>query len=172
MEGVSPPFVLAASAVLFAVVFALRLTIPGNEEAISLLYSLPVALLAARLGTRAGLAGGVLAIGLYALYVQLEDVDADLLSYVTRGTTFLLLGGLLGRYAERLQTVNARLTEARNEADRRSLELPRCHWDLERYVSGASHDLQEPLRLIRPYTEVLVEDLGDRGDGEGPEPNL
>ncbi len=167
---------LAVAAVLYAVIFALRLAVEGNEEGVSLLYSLPVALLAVGLGLRAGIAAGVLAIALYGLYIQVEDEDADLLSYVTRATTFLLLGGLLGLYAERLRAAsaeisraNAGLREAQADAERRSRELARSNADLERYASVASHDLQEPLRMISTYTEVLAEDLGPKLGGDDRE---
>jgi signal transduction histidine kinase len=162
-------FILTIAAVLFAVIFALRLWVEGNEEGVSLLFSLPVALLAVGLGLRAGLAGGVLSIALYALYIEVEDENADLLAYVTRATTFLLLGGLLGLFAQRLRAAslqlaqaNAGLEEATAASERRARELARSNADLERYASVASHDLQEPLRMISTYTDVLAEDLGPR----------
>jgi signal transduction histidine kinase len=163
------PQLLATAFVLFAAIFTLRLQVEGNEEGISLLYSLPVALLAASLGVRAGLASAVLAIVLYGAYVRIEDESADVLAYLTRAVTFLLLGGLLGLYAERLRAATANVAAAREESERRSRELARSNADLERYASVASHDLQEPLRMISTYTDVLAEDLDDRLTGEDRE---
>jgi len=145
---------LAVVVLLFAAIFALRLSVEGNEEGVSLLYSLPVALLAIAFGLRAGLVGAMLGTALYAAYIVIEDESADALSYATRAVTFFLLGGLLGAYADRLRAASRELSAANRD-------LARSNADLERYASVASHDLQEPLRMVSTYTEVLAEDLGD-----------
>lgn len=40
---------------------------------------------------------------------------------------------------------------------------------LEEYARVASHDLQEPLRKIESFAQVLIEDYGDRFDAQGRE---
>lgn len=42
----------------------------------------------------------------------------------------------------------------------RNLELARSNEDLSQFAYAASHDLQEPLRTITSYLNILVEDLG------------
>jgi PAS domain S-box-containing protein len=61
------------------------------------------------------------------------------------------------RTAQRLETLNADL--------RRSNEkLARSNEDLERFAFLASHDLQEPLRMITVYSQLLVEAAGVQGE--------
>ncbi len=56
-------------------------------------------------------------------------------------------------------------TERRREKD----ELRRANKDLEQFAFSVSHDLQEPLRTIKIYSELLVESLGGKVEGESAE---
>lgn len=59
------------------------------------------------------------------------------------------------------------LTEFHAEIERlqrRNLELERSNAELARFALMASHDLQEPLRVITTYSELLLEKFGPRGD--------
>jgi PAS domain S-box-containing protein len=56
------------------------------------------------------------------------------------------------RAADRLARVNADLQQS-------NLSLARSNEDLERFAFVASHDLQEPLRMITTYAQLLVRSL-------------
>jgi signal transduction histidine kinase len=58
-------------------------------------------------------------------------------------------------------TLEERVAERTAVAEQRAEELARSNSELEQFASVASHDLQEPLRKIRMYTERLPKRAGD-----------
>jgi PAS domain S-box-containing protein len=48
-------------------------------------------------------------------------------------------------------------------------ELRRANQDLEQFAFSATHDLQEPLRTVQIYSELLVQTLGQRLEGDTTE---
>jgi signal transduction histidine kinase len=67
----------------------------------------------------------------------------------------------------RLEVVNGELEVTNDALERRARELARSNAELEQFASIASHDLQEPLRKVRTFTQQLTvmeaERLSDRG---------
>jgi PAS domain S-box-containing protein len=52
------------------------------------------------------------------------------------------------------------------ENKKMTVELQRANAVLEQFAYSASHDLQEPLRTVKIYGQILIENLGDRLDPE------
>src|SRR5579863_2969336 len=87
----------------------------------------------------------------------------------------LLLGWRMVHSAERdladanaqLESVNRQLELTNARLERRANELARSNAELDQFASIASHDLQEPLRKVRTFTEQLMvsesEHLSERG---------
>lgn len=92
---------------LFAVVYVLRWLTDDVADATSLLYVLPIALSAVVFGRRGGLTAAAVAIGLLTSWIAMSGAHVTVLGWITRSTTMLVLGGLLGVAVDRLRATEA-----------------------------------------------------------------
>jgi signal transduction histidine kinase len=68
---------------------------------------------------------------------------------------------------QRLESVNDELESVNSALERRAAELARSNAELEQFASIASHDLQEPLRKVRTFTQQLTVTDADNLSGKG-----
>jgi diguanylate cyclase (GGDEF)-like protein/PAS domain S-box-containing protein len=102
------PSALLVAVALFGAVTALRFVAGADlSDAVTLLYTLPVALLAVHYGPPGGIAGAGVATGLFAVRAVAGSADVSAAGYLTRGGAFLLMGVLVGALSGRRAPASA-----------------------------------------------------------------
>jgi hypothetical protein len=102
----NPALAVTVSVMLFAVVFAMQWFVGGVEDPIVMLYVLPVALLALTFDFKMGLAAGITAVGLLAVWVGASGEPLSPLGWLSLATPLVLLGALVGAAADRIRRTN------------------------------------------------------------------
>jgi PAS domain S-box-containing protein len=183
----NPRVVLAASAAMFALVLALKLTIRTPGFGFPLLYDIPVALLAIAFGLRAGLAAAAFAMVLYAIGDATGEIQSNVAGYISRAVTFFLLAGLLGLFSDRLRRADAAVRESEAHFRAALAGSPVVVWNQDRQlrytwvhdpvpvlggqaVVGSTDadlvDAEAATRLERVKREVLATGRGTRVEFE------
>ena len=98
-----PALAVTVSALLFVGIIVLRWSVGDADDAISMLYVLPVALLALSFGLRAGLGAGAFAVGLLVLWVTTAGESLSVFGWLSRAVPPLLLGLLVGAATDRIR---------------------------------------------------------------------
>jgi PAS domain S-box-containing protein len=94
---------IASAGALFVGVFGLGILVDDPGEAVAVLYTLPIALLAIKFGTPGGLAAATCGIALFALVTVVTGEQVGVVGYVTRAAAFYVLGAVLGSFSTRLR---------------------------------------------------------------------
>jgi hypothetical protein len=174
-----PRTALAVAALLFTVVLAVRFSVEDPVEAVSMLYVLPVALVALAFGRRAGLAAGLVALGLVALWVVVAGAELSVVGWAARLVPFVVLGWLLGDASDRLEVAEARRAalEAAAQRHRDATEvndtliqgMAAAKWAIEagRTESGLQ-TLDQTIRLGHELVSELLRDADMGVNGHRP----
>ena len=113
--------VVLTAAILFAGCTALRWDLRGPADAVALLYSVPVALLALVFGARGGAASALGAVGSLVAWALATGTGPGPVGWAGRVVPLLLLGVLVGVLADRLRAhasaPAARVPQARRAVD-------------------------------------------------------
>lgn len=100
--------VLATAVILGVGIFVARQMATGTGDAISLLYVIPVALVALELGLRGGLLAAAAATGAVAVWMGTVDTGLDAVALVVRGLIFFVVAGIAGRFSDMMRATSAR----------------------------------------------------------------
>jgi PAS domain S-box-containing protein len=95
---------LAFGGGLFTAIFGISILIDDPAEAPSVLYALPVALVAIRFGALGGIIAATFALAVFGFVNAANEQGAGVFGYLTRGTAFYVLGALLGNFSTRLRS--------------------------------------------------------------------
>jgi signal transduction histidine kinase len=164
-----PRAVVGAAAVLFVAIFALRLAIKDPSALVANFYAVPIALVAAELGLRAGLAAAAIAVGFVFAWGAVEGVHIGVLGYVARAAVFFMVAGLVGRYSEARERDLASRREAARELRLRAVELEQTNSYLVQAVVrleafakiarsvGGETDVRRVLALILDHGRGVVD---------------
>ena len=97
---------LATAGALFVGIFVIGTVVEDPAEAPSVLYVLPVALVAIRFGALGGILAATFALVLFGIVNATNDQSAGVLGYLTRATAFYVLGALLGAFSTTLRSTH------------------------------------------------------------------
>ncbi|HEX9966489.1 MAG TPA: diguanylate cyclase [Solirubrobacterales bacterium] len=100
-----PRLAVAVAAGLFAAVFLARVTFGTQADGITLLYVIPVVVVAVACGTRGGLLAAGVAFAVASASTAIADAPSSALGYFNRALVFLFVGGLTGHFATSLRVL-------------------------------------------------------------------
>ncbi|MCC7529722.1 MAG: DUF4118 domain-containing protein [Candidatus Melainabacteria bacterium] len=189
------PYIVAVSITLLCTLVGIAMSPYVDEENFCMLYLLGVVLVSCRYGLGASLLTVLLSVISYDFFVVsphytlMRSETPCILTFVAMLVVSLTMSGLTARIKQHARQLDVRVKErthelaVANEALRVEVasrakaeerlkeaveELARSNTALAQFAKIASHDLQEPLRSLRGFTDLLlrryVGKLDDKAD--------
>lgn len=170
-----PALAIVVAVALYAVVSGLRFAVHGSADVITLLYVLPIALVAVAFGARAGAVAGGAAVALLVTWVAVDGIELSPLGWLSRATPMLLLGVLVGAAADRLReaALADRLLVVAQTRERDAAEindaivqrLAAAKWSLEAgHADRAAELLTESIETAQSLVVDLLRGRAIRND--------
>ena len=144
------PVVLGVAALLFAAVFALTGQSSDSDDAIGLLYVIPVAIVGLEFGLAAGLLAAAAALGLMGAWVAMRHPEIDSVGLATRTVAILSVGALAGYFSDRMRAQAAMHSELEHTRGRISEQLRSAHRLLD-------HDEAERVQVAHQLHEQVAQ---------------
>jgi signal transduction histidine kinase len=101
-----PRVVVAAALIASAAITLWRMSSGDADDAMDLLYVVPIALLALELGLYGGIGAAAFALALVGIWSGVHGVELGPLGFLTRAVAFAAVGAIAGRFAERMRSVH------------------------------------------------------------------
>lgn len=108
-QQVSSWALLAISAALFVAIATLSVADESAADAILIMLVVPIAICALEFGMRGGLAAAAGALSFLIVFEALSSPDLGAAGIATRGTTYLIVGGLVGRFVDERRVLDAKV---------------------------------------------------------------
>ena len=105
---------LGAAAVLFVAISAVRVLDMRAFDAPTVLFVVPITLCAVTFGIRGGLASAAVAFGLMVFLMQVTHYPLSVAGYAARTAAFVLVGAIVGSFADRREELEDELAPHRN----------------------------------------------------------
>lgn len=174
-----PELALTVAGILYTAVLALRLLAGNPVDAYSMLYALPVALVAMTSGLRAGTLAGMVAVGLTVVWALVKDISLTPSGWASRVVPLLLLGVLVGHATDRARRAERehRRLEAAALLHREAIEVndslvqgtAAAMWLLEAgHVEAGTKTLEQTLSQAHDLVSGLIRRAGMATHTESP----